>query len=94
MTDHAFAGHQFAAKSVMSRSRTNFDSIEHGGDEWRQIRDTETIAGDLDGDGVVAIGDLLELISFFGEQSDTADLDGDGIVSVSDMLIMLGNWTA
>lgn len=94
VTDHAFAGSQFAAKSVMSRSRTNFDSLEHGGDEWRQIRDTETTPGDLDGDGVVAISDLLELISHFGEQTNTADLDGDGLVGINDMLILLANWTA
>ncbi|MBT5657556.1 MAG: hypothetical protein HOI89_07220 [Phycisphaerae bacterium] len=93
VTDHAFAGRQFAANSVMSRSSTNFDVVEHGGDEWRQIRDTESTPGDLDGDGVVAVSDLLELISFFGEQSNSADLDGDGLVGINDMLILLGNWS-
>jgi hypothetical protein len=91
--DHPFGGEQFAANTVMSRNRTNFDINEHGGDEWRQIRDTEATPGDLDGDGTVGIDDLLALIGVFGEQSDTADLNGDGVVGVDDMLTLLGNWT-
>ena len=91
--DHPFKGEQFAAQTVMARSRTNFDEAEHGGEEWRQIRDIEPTVGDIDGDGQVAITDLLELIGQFGEQSQNADLDGDGWVTIEDMLLLIGNWS-
>lgn len=49
--------------------------------------------GDLNGDGVVDIADLLSLLGAFGctECSDT-DLNGDGVVSVQDVLILLQVW--
>ena len=78
---------------MMATSRTNYDQAQHGGDEWRQIRDIDAADGDIDGNGAVDISDLLELISVFGSQSDAADLDGDGWVGVNDMLVLLGNWT-
>ena len=93
VSDHPFAGEQFSAQSAITMSRTNYDQAQHGGDEWRQIRDIDPVDGDIDGSGSVDIGDLLELIGLFGNQSDTADLDGDGWVGVNDMLILLGYWT-
>ncbi len=93
VSDHPFAGEQFAARTVMARSHTNFDALEHGGDEWLQVRDTDPVPGDIDGDGQVAIGDLLEIIAAFGEQNAESDVDGDGWVTVEDMLIVIGNWS-
>jgi hypothetical protein len=93
VSDHPFATEQFSAQSMMTTSRTNYDQAQHGGDEWRQIRDIDAADGDIDGNGAVDISDLLELISVFGSQSDAADLDGDGWVGVNDMLVLLGNWT-
>lgn len=46
---------------------------------------------DLDGDGNVSTGDLLELLSQWGTDG-SADIDGDGVVSTSDLLILLANW--
>lgn len=44
---------------------------------------------DLNGDGCVNDGDLLEVLFAFGQSGVPQDLDGDGIVSDSDLLIVL-----
>jgi len=48
--------------------------------------------GDIDGNGVVNVLDLLDLLASWGEQGGPADINGDGIVNVLDLLILLGNW--
>ncbi len=48
--------------------------------------------GDLDGDGTVAVNDLLLLLGAWGETHSSADLDGSGTVDVTDLLLMLGLW--
>ncbi|MCZ6810688.1 MAG: FG-GAP-like repeat-containing protein [Planctomycetota bacterium] len=53
--------------------------------------------GDLDGDGMVGILDLLILLSSWGPCPDPpqgcpADLDGDGTVGIFDLLVLLSNW--
>ncbi len=48
--------------------------------------------GDLDGDGIVGVPDLLVLLGSWGNMNSAADLDMDGIVGVKDLLILLGNW--
>lgn len=52
--------------------------------------------GDLDGDGVVDVSDLLILLANWGPCPRSGeclgDLTGDGIVDVSDLLLLLGNW--
>lgn len=53
----------------------------------------ECCAGDLDGDGVVGVKDLLGLLGAWGPNPlHPADIDGDGSVGVSDLLTLLGNW--
>jgi hypothetical protein len=53
-------------------------------------------AGDLNGDGVVDGGDLLILLSNWGNFADPedcpADLNEDGVVDGGDLLILLSNW--
>jgi len=53
--------------------------------------------GDLDGDGVVSIPDLLALLAAWGDcpagETCPADLDCDGSVGVGDLLTLLGNWS-
>ena len=55
-----------------------------------------SIPGDIDGDGVVGVKDLLILLGNWGACPDCndclADLDGDCAVGVKDLLILLGNW--
>ena len=56
----------------------------------------ETPLGDLTGDGVVDVSDLLVLLGAWGSCGDgascDADLNLDGTVDVSDLLMLLGNW--
>ncbi len=50
-------------------------------------------AGDLNGDGVVGIMDLLALLKAWGPCKDCpADFDGDGTVGILDLLTLLANW--
>ena len=51
-----------------------------------------TCVGDLDGNGVVRVNDLLLLIAAWGNQGGDADLDGNGVVAVADLLILISNW--
>lgn len=51
------------------------------------------IVGDLNGDGVVDVSDMLLLLADWGPcEGCAADLNGDGVVDVSDLLILLANW--
>ena len=49
-----------------------------------------TCLGDLSGDGVVDVLDLLDLLAVFGTAE--GDLDGDGVTAVSDLLLLLAAW--
>ena len=69
----------------------------HEGDHCGPCGDNDgQAAGDLDGDGVVGVMDLMLLLGQFGPCSGScwADMDHDGMVGVTDLLILLGNWTA
>ena len=52
--------------------------------------------GDLDGDCIVGVPDLLILLGNWGrcspDEKCTADLNGDGLVGVIDLLLLLSNW--
>jgi len=54
------------------------------------------IAGDLDGDGDVDLGDLAVMLSNFGTPSgalpEDGDLDGDGDVDLADLAVQLANF--
>jgi hypothetical protein len=47
---------------------------------------------DIDGNGSVDVGDLLDVVDAWGLTDSPADLNQDGIVNVSDLLIVVGNW--
>jgi len=50
------------------------------------------ISGDFDGDGVVSINDILDLLTNFPctEDCGAYDINGDGVVNVFDILLILG----
>ena len=54
------------------------------------------VPGDLNGDGVVNVQDLLQLLSEWGncpaKGPCPADITGDGVVGVNDLLDLLANW--
>jgi len=51
-----------------------------------------SIAGDINGDGVVDTADLGGLIGSFGGNGPFGDINGDGIVDTADLGIMIGNF--
>jgi hypothetical protein len=52
-----------------------------------------TIFGDLDGDGSIGMGDLLEIIANWGDCNGClSDLDQNGTVSTSDLLALISLW--
>ncbi len=54
----------------------------------------DDVLGDITGDGVVDVLDLLELLSAWGPCPDCPeDLNGDGVVDVLDLLILLSEWS-
>ena len=47
-------------------------------------------AGDVNGDGAVTVGDLLQILAEFGcTQGCTTDLNGDDLTTVADLLLLL-----
>jgi hypothetical protein len=56
---------------------------------------TTPCPGDVDGDGIVSVTDLLIILAAWGPNAGhPADLDFDGVVGVNDLLIVLGSWGA
>lgn len=54
----------------------------------------DALPGDVDGDGVVGVDDLLAIIAAWGPCSGCAeDVTGDGAVDVNDLLAALAAWT-
>jgi len=50
-------------------------------------------AEDIDGDGVVAVADLLVIIGDWGQCSGCAgDINNDGVVNVEDLLSLIAAW--
>jgi hypothetical protein len=47
---------------------------------------------DLNGDGVVNITELLQVVSEWGQSDVPADINQDGIVNVTDLLLIMDSW--
>ena len=47
---------------------------------------------DIDGDGMVGFGDILAILSAWGNKGGPEDLDGSGVVDFGDILIVLAAW--
>jgi hypothetical protein len=56
--------------------------------------EVDSVPGDITGDGVVDVSDILALIGNWGPCDGycPADLNGDGMVNVSDILLLLSYW--
>ena len=53
-----------------------------------------TCPEDLDGSGAVDFGDILAILTAWGNAGGPEDLDGSGIVDFGDILVVLGAWGA
>ena len=62
---------------------------------WLFPESEEGVPGDLNGDGLVEVNDLLIIIASWGACSGEcpADLSGDGTVNISDILLLLSFWS-
>ena len=55
-----------------------------------QEQSDQDCVGDMDGDGVVAVSDVLSVLSEFGCNTKcTMDINGDGSTNVTDVLLVL-----
>ena len=50
--------------------------------------------GDLTGDGLVNVNDLLQVITAWGGPGPAGDANHDGVVDVNDMLLIIVSWGA
>jgi hypothetical protein len=70
--------------------------LDAGGDvnENGVLDACEACVADVDGDGAVGFGDLIQVLSSWGEcDADcVADLDGDGVVAFGDLILVLSGW--
>ena len=76
-------------------NRLGFQAIDRGGRatrHWQTIEKHPRKAGDMNGDGVVNILDLMIVASAIGEEGQgmAADVNGDGVVNILD-LVMVAN---
>ncbi|MDP7009353.1 MAG: di-heme oxidoredictase family protein [Phycisphaerales bacterium] len=53
----------------------------------------QTCLGDLDGDNILGVSEILIMIDAWGACTNcAADINGDGVVDVTDLLYIVGNW--
>jgi hypothetical protein len=58
-----------------------------------EVKETNSVTGDLDGDGQVGFKDFSMILSKWGSSDKRVDLNGDGKVSIFDFSIMLSKWS-
>ena len=74
-----------AAESATITTTTNLQFTAIGG---------TLVPGDVNGDGVVGVNDILAVISAWGEcDGCSEDLNNDGYVNVNDLLEVIANWS-
>ena len=62
--------------------------------QFTAFGETNTNPSDINGDGVVNVSDLLEIISAWGSCNGcAADVNNDGMVNVTDILAVIGDWS-
>jgi len=75
--------------SVAYRSNTAVGSTQTVLNEGAE---ENTCPADFDGNGNVAVADLLVLIAAWGPGTGPEDLNGNGMVNVADLLLLIGAW--
>ena len=96
---HLYVG-SFETNEVLLYNGRNGDFIESfasgGGLDGTHFLLFVPQTGDLDADGAVGSGDLIQLLGAWGPCDDCsdclADLDGNCTVGTTDLLTLLGNW--
>jgi hypothetical protein len=73
-------------KFVIGGQEHTFDCLQW---DWAD----PDIPGDINGDGVVNVEDLLFIIAAWGTDDSDADVNGDGVVNVEDLLAVIANWS-
>ncbi|MFU8828904.1 MAG: GC-type dockerin domain-anchored protein, partial [Phycisphaerales bacterium] len=56
--------------------------------------DTQSIPGDVNGDGVVDLADLNLVLANFGQETSEGDANGDGFVDLADLNLVLSAFGA
>ena len=77
--------------NAIAGNTINPDTLTRWG--WLVLLETGGITGDVNGDGVVDVLDLLLLLAAWGNLGGPEDVNGDGVVDVLDLLLLLANWT-
>ncbi len=96
-------GHQVGIAPAVERGRSYTLAFQFAGGAALEavvhVDGVRLVTGppaDVDGDGVVGVRDLLNLLAAWGPCPPTgacpADLDGDGAAGVGDLLVLLGDW--
>lgn len=88
----ATAGTQTIAAKVDDVNRIA-ESDELNNTSSRQLTVSQTVTGDVNGDGRVNAIDLSLVLSKDGTNDPRADLNRDGVVGAADMAILLSKWT-
>jgi len=65
--------------------------IDAGGNSFN-VSCAAPCTADINGDSVVNVSDLLEIIGVWGTSDPAADINGDGVVNVIDLLEVIGSW--
>ena len=92
---HSFVAPDIGTTTARVRVRARDGDGNVGGSPGAMFTiESDSAAGDANGDGFVDVNDILLVVGQFGCTSGcTADVDGDGAVTAADILVVLANWT-